>query len=344
MRRVDVAEAIGLTLGHDITEIVVDEAAGRRSKRVAFPRGHIITAEDIPHLLNLGKSAVFIAHPADNEMHEDDAALAVAPKAAGANVEHGVKPHEGKLNFHAMCDGVFQVDLERLYRINKLAIPTMVTLLTYSPVQKGQQVAGFRILPLTCDPAIIEAVVAELDTPLLSVAPYVLKTAAIVVTGSEVYEGRVKDAFQPRLRKTLEPFGVAVTFTDIVPDDRDRIARTVREAAGQADIVFVTGGTSVDPDDVTVGAMQDAGANFPVRGMPMQPGNNLTLGSIGETPVCAVPAATIFNEVTSLDVLLPRLLACIPVTAEDIHRLGHGGLAQKTCDGNFPDCTFGSGR
>ncbi len=343
MRRVEVADAVGLSLGHDITEIVVDDAVGRKIKRVAFQRGHLIAAEDVPRLLDLGKSAVYISDPDDDEMHEDDAALAVAPRAAGPNIEHDTVPREGKINFRAACDGVFRVDPERLYRINRLEIPTLPTLPTNFPVRQGQQVAGFRIVPLTCDPAIIDQVLSELETPLLSVAPYVLKTAAVLVTGSEVYEGRIQDGFQPRLRRTLEPFGVEVTHVEILPDDRRRIRTALQAAVQGCDIVFVTGGTSVDPDDVTVAAMQDAGAHFPVRGMPMQPGNNFTIGHVGEVPVCAVPAATLFHRATSLDVLLPRLLAQVPITPEDIHRLGHGGLAQPTCDDHFPDCTFGIG-
>ena len=343
MRRVEVNAAVGQALGHDITEVVVDAPAGRKLKRVAFKRGHVITAQDVPRLLDLGKTAIYVSDPDSNEMHEDDAALAVAPRAAGPHIEHDAEPREGKINFRAASDGVFRVDPERLYRINRLEVPTLVTLPTNFPVRQGQQVAGFRIVPLTCDPAIIDAVLAELGTPLLSVAPYVLKTAAVLVTGSEVYEGRIQDGFQPRLRQTLEPFGVRVTFGEILPDDRERIAAAVEKAARECDIVFVTGGTSVDPDDVTVAAMTDAGAVFPVRGMPMQPGNNFTIGSVEETPVCAVPAATLFHRATSLDVLLPRLLARVPITAEDIHRLGHGGLAQPTCDDHFPDCTFGIG-
>lgn len=343
MRRVDVNEAIGLPLGHDITEIVVDAAAGRRLKQVAFRRGHIIAAEDVPRLLDLGKSAVYISHPDDVEMHEDEAALAVAPRAAGANIEHDPQPREGKINFRAACDGVFRVDPERLYRINRLEIPTLPTLPTNFPVKAGQQVAGFRIVPLTCPPGVIDEVLAELDTPLLSVTPYILKTAAVLVTGSEVHAGRIEDGFQPRLRATLEPFGVEVTRAEILPDDRELIRASVATAARQCDIVLVTGGTSVDPDDVTVAAMEAAGAVFPVRGMPMQPGNNFTIGRLDGTPVCAVPAATLFYRATSLDVLLPRLLAGIPITAEEIHRLGHGGLALPTCDEHFPDCTFGIG-
>ncbi len=339
MRKVLVEDAVGLPLGHDITEIIPDQ----KLKRVAFRRGHVILAGDVSRLRDLGKNSIFVVEPGDTDIHEDDAALTVAPLAAGANIRHDKEPREGKINFMAAVDGVFQVDPERLYRINRLAVPTMVTIPNNFPVKAGQLLAGFRIVPLTCAPSIIDEVVAGLDSPLLSVEPYVIKTAAVLVTGSEVFEGRIKDAFLPRLKRTLKPFGVEVTYSTVLPDDRARISAEVGRAVSDCDIVFVTGGTSVDPDDVTVLAMEDAGVHFEVRGMPMQPGNNFTIGSFGETPVCAVPAATIFNQATALDVLLPRLLARIPITAEDIHRLGHGGLAQPGAEEHFPDCTFGIG-
>jgi len=339
MRKVKVEDAVGLPLGHDITEIIPDQ----KIKRVAFRRGHVILAGDISRLLNLGKSSIFVVEPGDTDIHEDDAALTVAPLAAGGNIEYDPEPREGKINFRAAVDGVFRVDPERLYRINRLSVPTMVTIPNNFPVKAGQLLAGFRIVPLTCKPSIIDEVVAGLSSPLLSVEPYLVKTAAVLVTGSEVYEGRIKDGFLPRLKRTLEPFGVNITHSTILPDDRDRISAEVKQAVAQCDIVFVTGGTSVDPDDVTVQAMEDAGVHFEVRGMPMQPGNNFSVGYFGETSVCAVPAATIFNQATALDVLLPRLLARIPISADDIHRLGHGGLAQPGAEEHFPDCTFGIG-
>ena len=101
---------------------------------MAFRRGHIIAQEDVPRLLDLGKSAIFVVEPGETEMHEDDAALTVAPLAAGTNIEHDAEPREGKINFRAACDGVFRVDAEGLYRINRLAIPTMPTIPNNFPV------------------------------------------------------------------------------------------------------------------------------------------------------------------------------------------------------------------
>ena len=339
MRKVNIEDAVGLPLGHDITEIIADQ----RIKRRAFQRGHIITLEDVERLKNLGKNAIYIVEPDDKDIHEDDAAVTVAPLAAGQNIEHDSEPVEGKISFRATCDGLFRVDVEKLFAINSLALPALPTIPTNYPVKKGQTVAAFRIIPLTCPADIIDQVVGILGEPLLEVLPFRLKTAAVIVTGNEVYEGRITDGFAPRLVRTLEPYGVTVTESIILPDERERISENVVRLAANCDIVFVTGGTSVDPDDVTVLAMRDAGVAYEVKGMPIQPGNNFTIGTLGETPVCAVPAATLFYTATALDIFLPRLLAGQRVTRQEIHRLGHGGLAQPGAENHFPDCTFGIG-
>ena len=101
MKKVAVEDAVGLPLGHDITEIVAD----RKIKRRAFRRGHIIAAADVERLRNLGKNAVFIVEEGDTDVHEDDAALTAAPLIAGGNIDFDPEPSEGKISFRAACDG-----------------------------------------------------------------------------------------------------------------------------------------------------------------------------------------------------------------------------------------------
>ena len=105
----------------------------------------------------------------------------------------------------------------------------------------------------------------------------------------------------------------------------------------------MTGGTSVDPDDVTVLALADAGVEVVVKGMPVQPGNNFTVGYRGDQPVCAVPAGALFHRATAFDLLLPRLLAGERLDRRAIAALGLGGLAQPGTDDHFPNTTFGAG-
>jgi molybdenum cofactor synthesis domain-containing protein len=339
-----VEDAVGLPLGHDITEINVD----RGIKRRAFRRGHVIRPEDLERLRDLGKNLVFVASQDqavdEDEVHEDDVARLVAPLVAGENVLFDEEPVEGKISFRAACPGLFQVDVERLFQVNSLEVPALPTIPTDYPVAAGQTVAAFRIIPLTCRQEIVDKLRAVLGEALLRVRPYTVPSAAVLVTGNEVYEGRIEDRFVGRLTATLAAFGVPVEQSAVLPDDRERIARAVTEAAARHRLVLVTGGTSVDPDDVTVLAMADAGVRWQTRGMPVQPGNNFTLGYLEEAAVCAVPAATLFHRATALDLFLPRLLAGVRVTREEIFRMGHGGLAQSGTDDHFPNCTFGQGR
>ena len=338
MRRVALEDAVGLPLGHDITEVNVAE--GR--KFPAFRRGHIVAEEDLEHLRRLGKNAVFIWDDGGDAVHEDDAALRVAPLAAGENITFDNAPSEGKIAFYAKCRGVFQVDTERLYRINSLEIPSFPTIHSNVAVAAGQQVAAFRIIPLTCERSIIEEVCAILREPLLRVASFTMRKAGIIVTGNEVYEGKIEDAFVPKLAGIVGAFDVEVVDTAILPDVREQIAAAVERFAGSCDIVFVTGGTSVDPDDVAVQALCDAGVRYEVKGNPLQPGNNFTVGYKGDVAVCAVPAAALLYKATALDVFLPRILAGQKIAKEDFYRAGHGGLCQFCPKCHFPNCTFGA--
>ncbi len=339
MRKVALENSLGLRLGHDITEVNLK----RNIKRRAFRRGHIITTDDIGLLLKLGKKAIYVWNEDSDEVHEDEAALVVAPLVAGENIAFDPEPSEGKVSFYAVCDGLFKVDIERLYRINSLEIPSLPTLHTNTPVEKGKQVAAFRIIPLTCDRVIIDKVKAALENPLLWVKPFSFRKAGIIVTGNEVYEGRIKDGFIPKLKQTVSQFGVKVVDSAVLPDVKEEISLAIEKMSAACNIIFVTGGTSVDPDDVTVQALKDAGVTYEVKGNPIQPGNNFTVGYKEDTVVCAVPAAGLFFKTTALNIYLPRLLAGEKISKEDFHRAGHGGLCHfcKIC--RFPICPFGAG-
>ncbi len=336
IRKVPLEESLGLRLGHDITEVNPE----KNIKRRAFKRGHLVTNDDLKRLRALGKNTIFIWEDDGNEVHEDDAALTIAPLVAGDNIVFDSEPSEGKISFRAACKGLFKVDVERLHRINSLEIPSLPTLHTNFPVKRNKQVAAFRIIPLTCDRSIIDQVKAQLVTPLIQVKPYRFKKAGIVVTGNEVHEGRIKDGFAPRLSQILKKFDVEVVSSSILPDVKDDISAAVESVTQSCDIVLVTGGTSVDPDDVTVQALRDAGVTYEVKGNPIQPGNNFTVGYKDSVVVCAVPAAALYFKATALDIFLPRLLAGEKIPKQDFHRAGHGGLCHfcETC--RFPCCPF----
>jgi len=336
MKKVALENAIGLRLGHDLTEINVIN----KTKRRAYKRGHIITVDDLDRLRDLGKNYIFVFTGNQNEVHEDTAALEVAPLIAGENIKFDPEPSEGKISFYATCDGLLKVDSNRLFQINALEIPSLPTLHSNLPVKTGKQVAAFRIIPLFCQSDMIEKIKSKLKIPLIDVKPFLFKKAGIIVTGNEVFEGRIKDAFIPKISRILKQYDVDVVIEEILPDQKTKISEAIKIFSKACEIIFVTGGTSVDPDDQTVAALEDAGVKFNVKGNPIQPGNNFTVGYKGNTVVCAVPAAAIFYKATALDVFLPRLLAGEKIQKEDFFNAGHGGLCHFCEKCHFPNCPF----
>jgi len=339
MKKIALEHAVGEVLAHDITEVNLK----RGHKGVAFKRGHVIEAGDLGVMKNLGKMHVYVWEGSESQIHEDDAARILAPLLAGESIRYDPEPHEGKVGFYADGNGVFKVDIARLERINALAIPSMPTIHNNFPVTPSKQVAAFRIIPLSCAPEVIKHIKAELREPLMHVKPYVVKHAVILVTGNEIYHGHIHDDFTPKLRSKLRRFGVKVSTADVLPDVQNVISAAVRDAAARTRLILVTGGTSVDPDDVTVQAMKEAGVVFPFQGNPIQPGNNMTIGYKDNTTVIAVPAAALFYAITALDIFLPRILAGERIRATELVRRGHGGLCHFCSSCVYPVCPFGAG-
>ncbi|MFK5926885.1 MAG: molybdopterin-binding protein [Desulfuromusa sp.] len=339
MKKIALSEAVGKKLGYDITEI----SRSNNFKGVAFKRGHIIQESDLSILQRLGKNHIYIWEDHGDEVHEDTAALLMAPKIAGENIHFDDEPSEGKVSFFATTKGIFKVDKDRLEQINALEIPSLPTIHNNFPVTSNKQVAAFRIIPLTCRREIIDQMAALLDQPLISVTPFIIRSAAILVTGNEVYTGKITDAFTPTLTAKMKRFGVEIKYSRILPDSKPDISQAIREATKQSELILVSGGTSVDPDDVTVAAMKEAGVLFHHQGNPIQPGNNLTIGKVGEVTVCAVPAAALFYDKTALDIFLPRLLAGEAISSREIAKSGHGGLCHFCPTCHYPICPFGWG-
>lgn len=340
-RKVRVEEAIGRALAHDINEVDLE----KNIKSVAFKKNHIIKPEDIEKLKLLGKENVFIldGEELEENIHEDDAALLLAPHIAGDNIYFDKIPSEGKINFYSKIDGLLKIEKDIVRQINRLKIPSLPTKHNNIPVKKDEIVAAFRIIPLYCEKSIIDNALSILFKGAISVKPYIIKKAGIIVTGNEVYYGRKEDAFTEKLINKLKQFNVEVIKNTILPDELNTISNTIAEYVKEIDILFITGGTSVDPDDCTKKAMKVAGVGIVQEGNPIQPGNNFSIGYIDNKPVCAVPAAALFYKATALDIFLPRLLSGEFVTEEEIAEYSIGGLCHfcKVCV--YPVCPFGKG-
>jgi molybdenum cofactor synthesis domain-containing protein len=200
------------------------------------------------------------------------------------------------------------------------------------------------VIPLTIPRSKLEAAADLLANrpPLLTVKPFRSLKAAVIVTGSEVYHGRIEDKFGPVVTRKLEAFDIDVFYRVIVPDQTEVIRQAVLDAkkAG-ASMIVVTGGMSVDPDDKTPGAIRQTGADMVAYGTPVLPGAMLLLAYLDGIPVFGLPGCVMFAHTTAFDILLPRIVAGETIVRRDITRLGHGGQCLKCDTCQFPNCHFG---
>ena len=288
MRKIKVEDAVGMALCHDIT------AMYDGFKGAAFKRGHVIQEEDIPKLLDYGKRTVFVWEDNAGEIHEEDCALRMAAMAPVEGA-HYDGPAEGKVLLKADVRGMFRVNTALLHQINSIGDITICTLPDHFPVEVGDRLASMRIVPLvTKETQIIEAENLCKGKKLVDLRPYQHKKIGVVVTGSEVYSGRIKDKFEPVVRAKMKHYPSEILGVTICDDDLDMIV-----AAGQkyldmgADILIFTGGMSVDPDDLTPTAIRKLGADIITHGVPSQPGNMTLVAYLGDVAVLGVPGAAI---------------------------------------------------
>jgi len=336
---VPVAEAVGMILPHDITEIVKDSFKGR-----AFKKGHIIRNEDIDHLRRLGKEHIYVLHLGPEEIHENEAALLMAEALSGTGVEYSPEIVEGKATLTATVDGLLKINKDALLRFNLLGEVLCATLQDNTPVRKGEQVAASRLIPLMAKRRLVaEAVkIAASGTPIIRVLPLAKVNAGLVITGSEVFHGRIQDRFEQVLRDKLARLGSTVTSVGFAPDDPLLIAAEIRKCLNNgAELIVTSGGMSVDPDDVTRLGIKEAGAEAIVYGTPILPGAMFLVARIGTVPVLGVPACGMFHKITVLDLVLPRILTGETIGRKELAAMGHGGLCRNCTSCRYPLCSFG---
>ncbi len=338
MKKIRTQDAVGHVICHDITVIIKDEKKG-----VAFKKGHVVAEEDIPVLLSLGKDHLYVWEKDESMMHENEAAEILADICVNEGISKSdVK--EGKIELIADRDGLFQVDVERLDKINELDNIMIATIHTNRAVKKGEKLAGTRIIPLVIEKQKMEqAKKIAGHMPLFRVVPYKRKTAGIVTTGNEVFYGRIKDTFTQVVMEKLRQYGIHVKEHIMVPDQKEEIVDAIRIMKEQRlDMIVCTGGMSVDPDDMTPGAICESGADIITYGAPVLPGAMFLLGYFADgTPIMGLPGCVMYAKATIFDLILPRAAADIKVSKKEIVKMGHGGLCLNCDTCHYPNCSFG---
>lgn len=329
LREVRVEDAVGMVLAHDLTQIIPGQFKGR-----LFKKGHVIREQDIPALLSIGKEHIYTLQLRPGYIHEDEAAERMANAILGDNIDLS-GPHEGKMTLKSRIQGLAKIDKAFIDAVNALDQVAMATVRTNTPVKPGQALVGTRVIPLiVAEQKIVHieqmAVQFKQEHPgsqIVAVKPFRKLRVGLITTGSEVFTGRIQDKFGPVVKDKVAALGSEVIEQRFTPDDSEAIVREIRYFLdGRADLILVTGGMSVDPDDRTPGAIQRAGARIVSYGTPMLPGSMLMIAYLGEIPILGLPGCVMHDPYTSFDVFLPRICAGERIGREDVIELGYGGL------------------
>lgn len=340
MRTVPVEDSTGMILCHDITRIVPGEYKGP-----AFRKGHVVREEDIPELLNLGKDHIYVWEIHAGLLHENDAAIRMATAAAGEGIIL-TEPKEGKVDLVARDKGFLKINVDALFAVNADAEIVFATLHSHQRVTRGKIVGGTRIIPLVIEESKIQRVenICREGAPLLDVLPLKPLDTAVITTGNEVYHGRIQDRFGPVVTRKLNELGCRVIGQTFVSDRVDLIVTAIRNSIRDgAQMIVVTGGMSVDPDDMTPAGIRAAGGRVVTYGAPVLPGAMFMLAYVGDIPLLGLPGCVMYCRTSVFDLVLPRLLAGEEITREDIVRMAHGGLCVQCEECRYPDCGFGKG-
>lgn len=337
---IPIRQAIGMALLHDITEIRPGEFKG-----VAFKKGHIIQECDIPRFLDLGKENIYVLTIGADEVHENDAAYALATGLMGIGVEMAGLPTEGKINIIASHDGLLKIDKERLLALNMIGEVMCATLHTNTLVKKGQIVGATRAIPLVLSASVLESAVEAIKNSdgVISVKSLRRPKVGLVITGNEVFSGKIKDAFLPVIEKKIAAFNGEILKYFYCPDDKAIIETRLKELiALGADMLITTGGMSVDPDDVTRFAIRNLDIEESHYGTPVLPGAMFMLSYLknNNLPILSIPACGMYSRTTVLDIILPRILAGEHIGRQEIAQMGHGGLCMQCKECKWPVCPF----
>jgi molybdenum cofactor synthesis domain-containing protein len=341
LKKIRLKEAVGSELGHDITEIRPGEFKGP-----AFRKGHTVCEEDLCHLQRLGKNHLYVIDLTEDEIHENQAATILAEALAGEGIVWKDEPREGKIKLLADRDGLLSVDSPTLAAFNMVDEVMCASLHNHTLVKKGELVGATRSIPLVMKRAPIEraAAIARQNGSVLMVKPLRSARVGLVITGNEVYHGLIEDRFAPILTEKVEALGSEVTSLDFVPDDAGEISRVIRSHLDRGcDLLLLSGGMSVDPDDVTRHGIRLAGATELHYGAAALPGAMFLVAYLGEVPLLGVPACGLYHRITVLDLVLPRILAGERIGRAELAFLGHGGLCRDCAECGYPHCPFGKG-
>ncbi len=320
---------VGAVLARDLT------VSGDRWKK-----GRRLSADDLAALASADPGdPVSILVPEPGELHEDDAAVRLATAIAGPGLTMR-GPAESRVDLLAEADGVLNVrvaDLERLNRIDPLEV---FTVFDGQVVVRGDLVASVKVAPHLVDAATVDAgarLAGFGSHPLVWVAPFLPRRVGVIV--KESVRGIARERFEGSVHAKIEGLGSEIVGIDYVEDDPDAVESSLAgfvRRPDPVDLILTAGAASTDPLDACYVAIAALGGRVVRRGVPAHPGSMLWLARIGSTAILGLPTCGAYSKATAADLLLPRLLSGEGPTERTVAKLGHGGILTRSQRFRFP--------
>ena len=310
------SEAAGAILAHSL------RAGGTRLRK-----GRVLGVEDVEALAAAGIREVWIARPGRGDVHEDAAATRLAEALAGEGLRI-TRAATGRVNIHAKGPGVLALDTAAIDALN--AVDPAITLATLPPLARlaeGTMAGTVKIIAYAVDGAALEAACAAGAGAMRRAAP-VHRRASLIVTevpgAPEDPDGKGPRAVRARIEALGGEMDVRV-----VPHETGPLGEALACADGEV-LLILTGSATSDIRDVAPAAVAGAGGRIERFGLPVDPGNLLFLGEIGNRPVIGLPGCARSPALNGADWVMDRVLCGIPTTGADLAAMGVGGLLKES--------------
>jgi len=315
---VQTPEAIGGILAHSLN------AGGVRIRK-----GKVLAAADIEKLAAAGHATVTVARLEPGDIGEDQAAKTIAdamvPEPAQVGLRLGAAA-TGRVNVYATGPGVLALDVSAIEAANQIdPMITIATLPDFSRTHARCMVATVKIISYGVTEAAVNDV-ANLLRGAMRVHPVVLKTATLIQTTigtASVQKG------EKAIAGRLSALGMTLCESVIVAHETDVLATAVAKASGDI-VLILTGSATSDINDTAPMAVRVAGGQIARFGMPVDPGNLLFLGSLGDKPVIGLPGCARSPAPNGADWVLERVVCGLGVTNTAMAAMGVGGLLKDS--------------
>ena len=294
-------------------------------------KGQVLGAAEIAQLRAAGRETVTVARIGPDDLHEDAAATQIAAALLPDPAAQGLRATPaatGRVNLHAMGQGVIRLDVAAIHALN--SINPMLTLATLRPWQRvgeGDMIATIKIISYGLPQIDVARACAQIGPAIRLERPRYGSAVLIETQAGRDLGPKGRNALALRLNR----LGLTLGPRRMVAHETDALTAAIRDAAaGPAEVIFVlTASATSDPDDVAPLALRRAGGTVMQFGIPVDPGNLLFLGHIGQKPVIGLPGCARSPALNGADWVLERVICGVDVTPADLAAMGVGGLLKE---------------